>query len=70
MNNETSHTHTLTFSLRDWRQGSELLEALGHNESQNLTESHDLTLDHCETEELENELSLTELEWTLENAEC
>ena len=62
----TTHTHTLTFSLRDWRKGSELLERLGFNDDLRLASTHELTLTNWEEDNLQEELQATGLEWELQ----
>ena len=56
---------TLTFSLRDWREGSELLERLGFTEDLALTECHELELEEDLTKLLQEELEASGLEFTL-----
>ena len=65
----TTHTHTLTFSLRDWKRGAHLLAKLGHNDDLLMTESWDLNLDEWETNMLLDDLNATTFEWTLQDNE-
>lgn len=55
----------LTFDLRDWRQGSELLHEIGLTEDLLLTESHNLQLCQDNFEFLIDELTESGLEFTL-----
>jgi len=57
----------LTFSLRDWKQGSHLLSRLGLSEL--LSDSHNLELDDFQQHELLNELEGLSLEFELEELE-
>ena len=59
-------TFELTFSLRDWRKGSELLLRLGLTEKELLTESHTLQVDDDMKELLLDELNELDLEFDLE----
>tara|TARA_R100000655_G_scaffold36432_1_gene70716 strand:+ start:1084 stop:1359 length:276 start_codon:yes stop_codon:yes gene_type:complete len=62
-------THTLTFSLRDWKRGAQLLAKLGHNDDLLLTDTWGLNLDEWETNMLLDDLNATTFEWTLKNNE-
>ena len=55
----------LTFSLRDWKQGAELLCELGLQEMK-MTHSHDLELCNDNLELLQDELQESGLEFELE----
>ena len=62
-------THTLTFSLRDWQQGCNLLERIGFNDEGLLTDSFELDLFTWQEDGLIDELSLSDIEFTLRNEE-
>jgi len=54
---------TVTFSLRDWRKGSELLERLGFNRDLNLTDCHEIEDEEDLLEFLHEELEGSGLEF-------
>ncbi len=63
----TDHTHTLTFSLRDWRKGCETLTKIGWNDNELMTDSFDLQLTAAWQEaEIRNELNHLDLEFSLQ----
>lgn len=55
----------LTFDLRDWKQGSELLHEIGLTEDLLFTESHNLQLCEDNLEFLLDELLDSGLEYTI-----
>ena len=66
---DNTHTHTLTFSLRNWKKGSQLLAKLGHNDALLMTETFDLNLDEWQADILVDDLNATTYEWTLKDNE-
>jgi hypothetical protein len=62
-------TFTLTFGLRDWKRGSQLLLSLGHTDDLMLTECHTLDFEDWQHEDLLDELHELDLEFTLEEKE-
>lgn len=57
---------TITFSLRDWRKGSELLERLGFNRDLMLSQTHEIEDEEDLIEFIEEELEASDLEFDLE----
>ena len=62
---ELQLTHQLTFSLRDWRKGSELLHRLGFTKDLLFSDSFELTLEDWQQEILLEELKELDLEFSL-----
>ena len=62
---ELQLTHQLTFSLRDWRKGSELLNRLGFTKDLLFSDSFELTLEDWQEETLLEELKELDLEFSL-----
>tara|TARA_R110001632_G_scaffold218014_1_gene346951 strand:- start:946 stop:1140 length:195 start_codon:yes stop_codon:yes gene_type:complete len=56
----------ITFSLRDWKQGSELLLQLEMTEELELTDCHKLEVDSNLLDWLQYELDRSELEFDIE----
>ena len=66
-NTHTEHTHTLTFSLIDWRQGSDILRRIGWNDNELMTDHFELTLTAAWQEaEIRTELNELDIEFTLQ----
>lgn len=62
---DREHTHTLTFSLRDWRKGSETLERIGWNDEMKLTDHFELKItSQDQAEHIIEELNQLDLEFT------
>jgi len=59
-------TITITFSIRDWKQGAELLMRLGHLAQMMLTECHTLELEEWQIEDLQDECEALDLEFEIE----
>ena len=61
------NTHTLTFSLRDWKQGCQLLTRIGLNDNELISDTFDLCLNEDWTlENLQDELNCLDIEFNLE----
>jgi hypothetical protein len=57
---------TLTFSLRDWKKGSEFLEKFGFNRNLVLSDTHELELEFEDIEFLDEEFSGLDLEFSFD----
>ena len=57
---------TLTFSLRDWKKGSEFLEKFGFNRDLVLSDTHELELEFEDIEFLDEEFSELDLEFSFD----
>ena len=62
-------TLELTFSFRDWRKGSELLERLGLTDELLFSDRFELTLEDWQEETLLEELQELDLEFDLQEKE-
>lgn len=61
------NTHTLIFSLRDWKQGCELLTRIGLNDNELISNTFDLRLnENWVLENLQDELNSLGIEFDLE----
>ncbi len=56
----------LTFSLRDWKQGSDLLWRLGMTEELELTDCHELEVEFDIVHSLQAELERADIEFEIE----
>lgn len=56
----------ITFSLRDWKQGSELLWRLGMTEELELTDCHELEVEFDLIHFIEGELERADVEFEIE----